>query len=112
MTTAHIIRLALLALGGVLLMALSLFHRRIASMKAYPSWALVAWFIAGATTLIYLGLGYFVHSLSIHNRWFPLLDHLRGMIAGIAMGIILTLTIWYLLGYLRTVSPAVDSTSR
>ena len=91
---------------------LPLFRHRIASMKVYPPWTLVAWFIGGATVLSYLGLGYFVHSLSIHDRWFPLLDHLRGMIAGIAMGIVITLTIWYYLGRSRTVPPAVDSTSR
>jgi hypothetical protein len=112
MTTAHAIRIALIAIGGFLLMAMPLFARRAKSMKTYPSWALVAWFVAGATAVAYLGVGYFVHSLGIRDRWLPLLSHLRSLIGGIAIGIILTLVLWYFLGYLRTPTRALDSTSR
>ena len=112
MTTAHAIRLALIALGGVLLMAIPLFARRMASMKAYPSWALVAWFIAGVAALAYLGLGFYAHSLSLQDRWLPLLTHLRSLIGGISVGIMLTLLLWYFFGYSRTNTPTLDSTSR
>jgi hypothetical protein len=112
MTTSHAIRIALIALGGVLLMAIPLFARRTKSMKTYPSWALAAWFVAGATALVFLGLGYFVHSLSIWDRWLPLLSHLRSLIGGIAIGIILTLVLWHFLGYSRTTTPPSDPISR
>ena len=105
------IRLVLIALGGIFLMAVPLFRHR-ASMKVYPSWALVAWFLAGAAALTYVGLGYFVYSLPIHDRWLPLLTHGRSMIAGTAIGIILTLVLWYYLGSQRTATPPLDSTPR
>ena len=93
-------------------MVVPFFRHRIASMKTFPSWALVGWFIAGATAVLYVALGLFVHSLSIHDRWLPLLTHLRSVIAGMVMGIIITWLIWYFLAYRRAVSDGVDSTSR
>jgi hypothetical protein len=90
MTTGHIIRLVVIASGGIFLMVVPFFRHRVASMKGFPLWALVGWFVSGATAVLYVTLGVFVQSLSIHDRRLPLLTHLRSVIAGMVMGIIIT----------------------
>ena len=111
MTTTSAIRLGLIALCGVTLMGIPIFARRLASLRTYPTWALITSFGAGGTSLVYLGLGWFVHSLGIHDRWLPLLTHLRSLIGGVGIGMGLTLILWYLLSYSRTATPALDRPS-